>query len=164
VVSPPYYCCIKTDVVPWVLAMWPFIWVFIMLFATLFTVLSLDAEGVSVVAGTLGPFLQSRVLVMGIIAVLFIILHVRVACARDFASFPRDIIIAPLMNRMWPILGVYAVMIFVHHLLGRHTIGTSRLDQLLMGGSLLGFRLALEIRLLLRWLRGESQATSVRNR
>ncbi len=130
--------------------------VLIMLFfATLFTLVALGAEGVSIVKGMLGGFIGARDLNMALIAFLFLLVHLMTAYGRRFPDITREQLSSPLMNRLWPVLGLYLVLICDHHWHGRHELDTSHAHQLLMGGSLLGLKLLLEVR---QWLKGRVQA------
>lgn len=115
-------------------------------FATLFTALALGAEGVSVPKGTLGAFIQDRRGIMSLIAFLFLLVHLMTAYRRRFPEMLEYQIIAPLYNRVFPVLGLYGVLVIDHHWHGRHELDQSHQHQLLMAGTLLGFKLLLELR------------------
>lgn len=114
--------------------------------ATLFTGLALGAEGITLVQGTLGPFWRARQPMMLTLAALALLVHLMTAHGRRFAHTTKAQIESLLMNRFWPVLGVYMVLICDHHWNDRDEIDTSQGHQLLMGGSLLGIKLWLELR------------------
>jgi hypothetical protein len=115
-------------------------------FATLFTAVALAAEGISVPKGTLGGFIHDREMTMGLIAFLYLLVHLMTAYGRRFPEILKYQIAAPLYNRVFPVLGLYGVLIFDHHWHGRRELDSSHRHQLLMAGSMLGFKLLLELR------------------
>ncbi len=115
-------------------------------FATLFTAMALAAEGISVPKSTLGGFIQDRGATMALIAFLFLLVHLMTAHGGRFPKMLKHQITSPLYNRVFPVLGLYAVLIFDHHWHGRRELDTSHHHQLLMAGSLLAFKLLLELR------------------
>lgn len=125
--------------------------VLILFFATLFTALALGAEGISVQKGTLGDYLHAREATMGLIAFLFLLMHLMMSHGRHFLETPKKQILSPLFNRLFPVLGLYAVLIFDHHWHGRNEIDNSHNHHLLMAGSLLGLKLLLELRQWRNW-------------
>ena len=125
--------------------------VLMLFFAAMFTLLELGAEGISVKQGTLGGFIRSREATMGLIAFLFLLVHLMTAHGRRFSETPNQQLMRPFFNRVFPVLGIYAVSILDYHWHGRHELDTSHGHQLLMAGSLLGFKLVLELR---QWFNG----------
>lgn len=121
---------------------------------SMFTLLELAAEHITIVEGTLKPFLNARLPTMNLIALCMLLLHFMISHGKRFAQMPKSQLVVPLYNRIFPLLGIYGVMIFDGHWRGLKEIDTSRYHQLLMGGSLLGLKLLLEVR---QWLKGRVQ-------
>ncbi|MBE2286831.1 MAG: hypothetical protein IAE77_25465 [Prosthecobacter sp.] len=122
---------------------------------TMFTLQTLGAEHITAVEGTLQPFLEARQPMMAFIAFGMLLVHLLIAHGRRFTLSPKAQLVAPLYNRLVPMLGIYAVVICDHHWRGLHEIDDSRYHQLLMGGTLLGLKLFLEGRTLLRQTRND---------
>lgn len=115
-------------------------------FMAMFTCLALGTENISVQKGTLGDFLRARGSTMALIACLFLLVHLMTAHGRRFTETPNQQLMRPLLNRMFPVLGIYAVSIIDYHWHGSRELDTSHTHQLLMAGSLLGVKLVLELR------------------
>lgn len=122
----------------------------VLLFATLFTGLALAAENISVVQGTLKGFIRERLRSVGTIAFLFLMAHLFVSRRARLLQMSLPRIMIPLNHRMWPVLGLYLILICDHHWHGRDKLDTSQGHQLLMGGSLLGIKLCMDLRALWR--------------
>ena len=117
---------------------------------TMFTGLALVAEHITIVEGTLKPFLSAQMRTMALIAFLMLLVHLMISHGRRFTHTSKQQLVAPLTNRLFAVLGLYLVLICDHHWRGMEKIDTSRYHQLLMGGSLLGLKLLLELRQFLR--------------
>lgn len=117
---------------------------------TMFSLETLSAEHITVVEGTLKPFLDAQQPMMAFIAFSMLLVHFLIAHGRRFTLTPKAQLVAPLCNRLIPMLGIYGVVICDHHWRGLRDIDHSRYHQLLMGGTLLGLKLFLEGQTLLR--------------
>ena len=116
----------------------------------MFTMLALAADHISTVEGTMKPFLYAQGPTMGFLAFIMLVVHIMICLGRRFTHVSKQQLVAPLYNRVFAIIGMYGVLICDHHWRGLDKIDTSRYHQLLMGGSLLGLKLFLDVRTLLR--------------
>jgi len=117
-------------------------------FATLFTLLAWigDYKEFSV----LPSYIDRHALSLVLLALGFIATHFLVAHRKNFPVTPKNNLVKPLMSKMWPVLGLYFVMIEQYHLTGSTTLDLTSGYLKMMAGALLGFKLTIEMRHVLR--------------
>lgn len=116
-----------------------------LLLGVAFTLLCLAQEGISVVAGTLSGYVLGRLPTMMLLAVLMLLLHLMIAHGWRLRHTTREQLWAPWANRLWPMLGTYAILILSQTALSHGKLDLSRRYLLILGGGMLGVKLCVEL-------------------
>ena len=125
-------------------------------FATLFSALAWAGDFGSL--KTLPTYLQEHTTSFVVLACGFTAAHLIIVHRRGFALTSQNDLLKPLTNKMWPVLGLYFVMIEQYHLTGSTELKIDGAYLLMMGGAFLGFKLATELWHL--WKGGSSKAAA----
>jgi hypothetical protein len=112
-------------------------------FATLFSILAWTGDFESL--KTLPAYLREHQISFVVLACGFTAAHLTIVHRRGFALASQNDLLKPLTNKMWPVLGLYFVMIEQYHLTGSTELKIDGTYLLMMGGSFLGFKLATEL-------------------
>lgn len=111
-------------------------------FATLFSILAWSGDFESL--KTLPPYVKLHEVSLILLACGFVVAHLVTAHRRSFPLASKNDVTRPLTSKMWPVLGLYLVMIEQYHLTGSTKLDINRTYLLMMAGALLGFKLIVE--------------------
>ena len=112
-------------------------------FATLFSILAWTGDFESL--KTLPAYLREHQISFVVLACGFTAAHLIIVHRKGFALTSQNDLLKPLTNKMWPVLGLYFVMIEQYHLTGSTELKITGDYLLMMGGAFLGFKLATEL-------------------
>ena len=114
----------------------------------MFTLIAWSAEFGPI--GNAPAFLHDRRISIGLCITGFALAHMVMAGSPKFPSLTENEVTRPLTAKLWPVLGLYLVMIEEYHLTGSKKLTMDHSHLLLMGGVLLGGKLCWELRCLLK--------------